>query len=134
MLTLSRPVCGCVLLLSHLAQNPFVCDCSLRWLADFLRSNPVETSGARCASPQRLANKRISQIKSKKFRCSGLSLWLYVPLALCPSRSMLLSGSLSLSLALYPSCSMFLSVSLSISMSLYLYVSLALCPSSSMSL
>ena len=70
MLTFSLPVCGCVLL-SHLAQNPFVCDCSLRWLADFLRANPVETSGARCASPQRLANKRISQIKSKKFRCSG---------------------------------------------------------------
>uniref|UniRef100_A0AAY4A5W8 Slit homolog 1 protein n=1 Tax=Denticeps clupeoides TaxID=299321 RepID=A0AAY4A5W8_9TELE len=55
----------------HLAQNPFVCDCSLKWLADFLRSNPIETSGARCSSPRRLANKRISQIKSKKFRCSG---------------------------------------------------------------
>uniref|UniRef100_A0A4W5PLK4 Slit guidance ligand 1 n=1 Tax=Hucho hucho TaxID=62062 RepID=A0A4W5PLK4_9TELE len=55
----------------HLAQNPFVCDCNLKWLADYLRSNPIETSGARCASPRRLANKRIGQIKSKKFRCSG---------------------------------------------------------------
>ncbi|XP_059586234.1 slit homolog 1 protein [Alligator mississippiensis] len=55
----------------HLAQNPFICDCNLKWLADFLRSNPVETSGARCASPRRLANKRIGQIKSKKFRCSA---------------------------------------------------------------
>uniref|UniRef100_A0A663MDU6 Slit homolog 1 protein n=1 Tax=Athene cunicularia TaxID=194338 RepID=A0A663MDU6_ATHCN len=55
----------------HLAQNPFVCDCNLKWLADFLRTNPIETSGARCASPRRLANKRIGQIKSKKFRCSG---------------------------------------------------------------
>ncbi|XP_077083125.1 slit homolog 1b isoform X2 [Siphateles boraxobius] len=55
----------------HLAQNPFVCDCGLKWLADFLRSNPIETSGARCSSPRRLANKRISQIKSKKFRCSA---------------------------------------------------------------
>uniref|UniRef100_A0A671S8F3 Slit homolog 1 protein-like n=1 Tax=Sinocyclocheilus anshuiensis TaxID=1608454 RepID=A0A671S8F3_9TELE len=55
----------------HLAQNPFVCDCGLKWLADFLRSNPIETSGTRCSSPRRLANKRISQIKSKKFRCSG---------------------------------------------------------------
>uniref|UniRef100_A0A8B9S595 Slit guidance ligand 1 n=1 Tax=Apteryx owenii TaxID=8824 RepID=A0A8B9S595_APTOW len=55
----------------HLAQNPFVCDCNLKWLADFLRANPVETSGARCASPRRLANKRIGQIKSKKFRCSA---------------------------------------------------------------
>lgn len=57
----------------HLAQNPFVCDCNLKWLADFLRANPIETSGARCASPRRLANKRIGQIKSKKFRCSGES-------------------------------------------------------------
>uniref|UniRef100_A0A8C0HK64 Slit guidance ligand 1 n=1 Tax=Chelonoidis abingdonii TaxID=106734 RepID=A0A8C0HK64_CHEAB len=56
----------------HLAQNPFICDCNLRWLADFLRANPIETSGARCASPRRLANKRIGQIKSKKFRCSGV--------------------------------------------------------------
>ncbi|NXJ32290.1 SLIT1 protein, partial [Ciconia maguari] len=55
----------------HLAQNPFVCDCNLKWLADFLRANPIETSGARCASPRRLANKRIGQIKSKKFRCSA---------------------------------------------------------------
>ncbi|XP_072413292.1 slit homolog 1 protein-like isoform X2 [Chiloscyllium punctatum] len=55
----------------HLAQNPFVCDCHLKWLADYLRSNPIETSGARCASPRRLANKRIGQIKSKKFRCSA---------------------------------------------------------------
>ncbi|KAG8135734.1 hypothetical protein E2320_008724, partial [Naja naja] len=54
----------------HLAQNPFICDCNLKWLADFLRANPIETSGARCASPRRLANKRIGQIKSKKFRCS----------------------------------------------------------------
>uniref|UniRef100_A0A8D0GVS6 Slit guidance ligand 3 n=1 Tax=Sphenodon punctatus TaxID=8508 RepID=A0A8D0GVS6_SPHPU len=55
----------------HLAQNPFVCDCHLKWLADYLQDNPIETSGARCSSPRRLANKRISQIKSKKFRCSG---------------------------------------------------------------
>uniref|UniRef100_A0A8C5MI53 Slit homolog 1 protein n=1 Tax=Leptobrachium leishanense TaxID=445787 RepID=A0A8C5MI53_9ANUR len=59
----------------HLAQNPFICDCNLKWLADFLRTNPIETSGARCASPRRLANKRIGQIKSKKFRCSGKLKW-----------------------------------------------------------
>lgn len=48
-----------------------MCDCHLKWLADYLQDNPIETSGARCSSPRRLANKRISQIKSKKFRCSG---------------------------------------------------------------
>ncbi|XP_015205363.2 slit homolog 3 protein isoform X1 [Lepisosteus oculatus] len=55
----------------HLAQNPFVCDCHLKWLADYLFDNPIETSGARCSHPRRLANKRISQVKGKKFRCSG---------------------------------------------------------------
>ncbi|XP_078267957.1 slit homolog 3 protein-like isoform X1 [Rhinoraja longicauda] len=55
----------------HLAQNPFVCDCHLRWLSDYLHNNPIETSGARCSNPRRLANKRINQIKGKKFRCSG---------------------------------------------------------------
>uniref|UniRef100_A0A8C5FJ55 Slit homolog 3 (Drosophila) n=1 Tax=Gadus morhua TaxID=8049 RepID=A0A8C5FJ55_GADMO len=55
----------------HLAQNPFVCDCHLKWLADYLLDNPIETSGARCSHPRRLANKRISQVKGKKFRCTG---------------------------------------------------------------
>ncbi|KTG31569.1 hypothetical protein cypCar_00015143, partial [Cyprinus carpio] len=63
----------------HLAQNPFICDCNLKWLADYLHSNPIETSGARCTSPRRLANKRIGQIKSKKFRCSGKTLPLKPP-------------------------------------------------------
>uniref|UniRef100_A0A8C4EK45 Slit homolog 3 (Drosophila) n=1 Tax=Dicentrarchus labrax TaxID=13489 RepID=A0A8C4EK45_DICLA len=43
----------------HLAQNPFMCDCHLKWLADYLFDNPIETSGARCSHPRRLANKRI---------------------------------------------------------------------------
>ncbi|XP_062864239.1 slit homolog 2 protein [Trichomycterus rosablanca] len=62
----------------HLAQNPFVCDCHLKWLADYLQENPIETSGARCTSPRRLANKRIGQIKSKKFRCSAKEQY-YIP-------------------------------------------------------
>ena len=84
---------------SHLAQNPFICDCNLKWLADYLRSNPIETSGARCASPRRLANKRIGQIKSKKFRCSGRPPARSHRLQMSPSYfSLGLSLSLSLSL------------------------------------
>ncbi|XP_039262601.2 slit homolog 1 protein-like isoform X2 [Styela clava] len=53
----------------HLAQNPFICDCNLRWLADYLQDNPVETSGARCAAPRRLGNKKIAHVKSRRFKC-----------------------------------------------------------------
>ena len=44
----SCPLCvlaSTPLLRSHLAQNPFVCDCHLKWLADYLLDNPIETSG-----------------------------------------------------------------------------------------
>uniref|UniRef100_A0AAZ3RII8 Slit homolog 2 (Drosophila) n=1 Tax=Oncorhynchus tshawytscha TaxID=74940 RepID=A0AAZ3RII8_ONCTS len=69
----------------HLAQNPFICDCHLKWLADYLQDNPIETSGARCTSPRRLANKRIGQIKSKKFRCSAREQYIFPGIVIATS-------------------------------------------------
>lgn len=54
----------------HLARNPFICDCNLRWLSEYLHRNPIETSGARCESPKRMQRKRIGQMKDDKFKCS----------------------------------------------------------------
>ncbi|GAB6025016.1 hypothetical protein CHUAL_010127 [Chamberlinius hualienensis] len=53
----------------HLARNPFICDCNLKWLADYLHKNPIETSGARCENPKRVQRRRIGQMKDKKFKC-----------------------------------------------------------------
>ncbi|XP_045782105.1 protein slit [Maniola jurtina] len=53
----------------HLGRNPFSCDCSLRWLAAYLRKNPIETSGAKCDSPKRMNRKRIDALREENFKC-----------------------------------------------------------------
>ncbi|XP_017781049.1 PREDICTED: protein slit [Nicrophorus vespilloides] len=55
----------------HLARNPFICDCNLRWLAEYLLKNPIETSGARCDTPKRMQRKRIDSLKNEMFKCKG---------------------------------------------------------------
>uniref|UniRef100_A0A182MDH5 Protein slit n=1 Tax=Anopheles culicifacies TaxID=139723 RepID=A0A182MDH5_9DIPT len=54
----------------HLARNPFICDCNLRWLGDYLHQNPIETSGARCDAPKRMQRRRIEALKDEKFKCT----------------------------------------------------------------
>ncbi|XP_052227939.1 protein slit-like isoform X2 [Dreissena polymorpha] len=54
----------------HLGRNPFICDCNLAWLADFLLVNPIETSGARCERPRRMERKKLSGAESSKFKCT----------------------------------------------------------------
>ncbi|CAJ0947071.1 unnamed protein product, partial [Mesorhabditis belari] len=55
----------------HLAKNPLICDCNLEWLANLLSSREMETSGARCEAPRRLAKKRLAAIPPTRFRCKG---------------------------------------------------------------
>lgn len=55
----------------HLGGNPFVCDCNLKWLSNYLQKNPIETSDARCAEPKRLSRKRIMSLDPVKFKCRG---------------------------------------------------------------
>lgn len=55
----------------HLGRNPFLCDCYLTWLADYLHRKPVETSGVRCESPRRMQRRRIAILRDEKSRCSG---------------------------------------------------------------
>ncbi|CAF0793366.1 unnamed protein product [Didymodactylos carnosus] len=53
----------------HLARNPFICDCHLRWLNAYLRDKQIETSGVRCAAPRRMAKRRFGVLNDRKFRC-----------------------------------------------------------------
>jgi len=43
----------------------------LRWLAEYLHRNPIETSGARCDTPKRMQRRRIEALKDEKFKCKG---------------------------------------------------------------
>ena len=57
----------------HLGRNPFICDCNLRWLSQYLQERPsLETSEARCEEPKRNARKRIAQLSTDKFKCKAM--------------------------------------------------------------
>lgn len=55
----------------HLGNNPWICDCNLRWLGAYLRQNPVETSDARCIEPKRVGKKKLATLELEKFKCKG---------------------------------------------------------------
>jgi hypothetical protein len=52
-----------------LARNPFICDCNLRWLADYLHKNPIETSGAKCEAPKKMHRRKIESLREEKIKC-----------------------------------------------------------------
>ncbi|XP_067937916.1 slit homolog 2 protein-like isoform X2 [Watersipora subatra] len=53
----------------HLASNPFRCDCNLMWIAEYLQRNPVETSGAKCVSPNNLEKRRLESLREESREC-----------------------------------------------------------------
>jgi len=55
----------------HLARNPFMCDCRVGWLVDWMNKNPVETSGVRCEEPKKLNRKKMSTINPSQLKCYG---------------------------------------------------------------
>ncbi|RWS30898.1 Slit-like protein [Leptotrombidium deliense] len=55
----------------HLGENPFICDCNLKWLANYLQKQPIETSDARCEGPRRVQRRRFTALDPSKFKCKG---------------------------------------------------------------
>lgn len=68
-----------VFIFRHLGRNPFICDCNLRWLAEYLQRNPIETSQARCETPKRMQKRRIEALRDEKFKCNlSISIIIYL--------------------------------------------------------
>lgn len=56
-----------------LGANPFLCDCSLRWLADWVKRDYVEPGIARCVEPHTMRDKLLLTTPSSAFVCKGKS-------------------------------------------------------------
>ncbi|CAL4126380.1 unnamed protein product, partial [Meganyctiphanes norvegica] len=61
----------------HLGRNPFVCDCSMQWLSDYLELHPIETSGARCENPRRLQRRKLNALTDERLKCTDETVSLY---------------------------------------------------------
>ncbi|KAG8325801.1 Slit 2 protein [Homalodisca vitripennis] len=59
--------------ISHLAlgSNPLYCDCSLRWLAEWVKRDYVEPGIARCVEPPSMKDKLLLTTPATSFQCKG---------------------------------------------------------------
>lgn len=57
--------------ITHIAlgNNPLYCDCSLRWLSDWVKLDYVEPGIARCAEPESMRDKLLLSTPSNQFQC-----------------------------------------------------------------
>ncbi|XP_069958777.1 protein slit-like isoform X2 [Cherax quadricarinatus] len=61
----------------HLGRNPFVCDCNIQWLSDYLEVHPIETSGARCENPRWLQRRKLNALRDERLKCTDGTVSLY---------------------------------------------------------
>ncbi len=57
--------------ITHIAlgSNPLYCDCSLKWLSDWVKLDYVEPGIARCAEPESMRDKLLLSTPSNNFSC-----------------------------------------------------------------
>lgn len=56
---------------SELGGNPFVCNCHLAWLSEWLRAGGVGGVAAQCAAPAHLSGSPLADIPPTEFKCAS---------------------------------------------------------------
>lgn len=64
--------------ISALGSNPLYCDCSMKWLAEWVKVDDVEPGIARCAEPVAMKDKLILSTPASAFQCKG-NIIIYLP-------------------------------------------------------
>lgn len=73
---------------SNLLSNPYVCDCHLAWLGQWLKKTRVVSGNPRCQKPAFLKEIPIQDVATPDFTCDG-----ELPLSLCTSSAICFSFS-----------------------------------------
>lgn len=56
---------------SALGSNPLYCDCSMRWLAEWVKKDFVEPGIAKCMDPPNMRDKLLLTAPSDAFQCKS---------------------------------------------------------------
>ena len=54
-----------------LGDNPFYCDCNLKWLSDWIKEDYLEPGIASCSDPIEMRNNLLLTTPSNDFQCLG---------------------------------------------------------------